>query len=67
MTKLFVKKLVSLNPDQHEKIPLEDALESYHFYAKSFAIALRNGFVFHKEMGDGDALKTFDEWLKTEI
>lgn len=51
---LYVKKLVSLNPDAFDHIPLEMAIRLYGVYVGLMAESER------KE-------KTFEEWCATEI
>jgi hypothetical protein len=49
---LYVKKLVSLNPDRYEFIEFNEAKYNYYQYA----ILIKDGYT-----------KTFKEWCDTEI
>lgn len=60
--KIPVKKLVSLNPDRRIVIKLEKALKDYSYYCYLFGQSRAN-------LGQGNLrpMKSFDNWLKTEI
>ena len=58
MDKLYVRKLVSLNPDRYEKISLKKAIRMYARYCYIFGKA---------ETQYRNDLKTFEQWLETEI
>ena len=53
---LFVKKIVSLNPDKFGFISLQGALEKYSKYL----------FTIHDDR-KRESAKSFRQWLKTEI
>jgi len=55
MDKLYVRKLVSLNPDRYEKISLKKAIKEYARYCNNARDDNRPDY------------KTFDNWLETEI
>ena len=55
--KKYVKKLVSLNPDRFEKIDAYDALSKYVEYMMEYV----------KIDFDIKEMKSFKEWLETEI
>lgn len=54
-TKLFVKKIWSLNPSKYKFMPLDRATDDYSRYVASCIDA------GYREW------KTFDQWLRTEI
>lgn len=59
MNLIYIKKLYSLNPTRYTTIQLTKALEDYHLYCESFMNSqLRR---------ETDKLKTFKQWLLTEI
>lgn len=66
---LYVKKIVSLNPDRHEFIKVEDALDKYHKYLCGVCqypmmYKDKNGVI---QKADGWGAKGFEEWCMTEI
>lgn len=67
MPLLYIKKLYSLNPTKYKNISLEQGLADYHIYCEYFILSLQRRSVVYDITGKYDRLKTFRQWLKTEI
>lgn len=57
--KLYTKKLISLNPDEYRYITLDEALQDYHVYI--------GHCINNIDDLTAQDVKSFDEWLETEI
>ena len=57
--KLYVKKIWSLNPDLYKFIEFNKAQKEYNEWLKDSL----NSSYYKK----GDEIKSFEEWLKTEV
>lgn len=59
MPPFYVKKIYSLNPTKYKYITFRQAEKDYYFYVQCFIGAVQKGTKLN--------LKTFTQWLRTEI
>lgn len=64
---MTVKKLVSLSPVRYEEIEIGHALIRYASYIQSIAIIETEPKMYGHGKTEPEDIKSFTEWLETEI